>query len=235
MKNAPFVSKQDTMKKAWLRGAAITLALSGCAPQGQTGANTGAQQPGACANGTALTTTAEGGAVGGILGVAAGMFLGKSVGAALGGLGGAAAGALTGNAIANNNCQQALTEDRLKADISEANANSQKYAEDARKYNARTAYELRMAARLQNEYQKGQISAETYRRQASALQVTQRQLQQELSEIQAEQRRLQADAQRADQRGQQLNGALQDQMRSQAQLQHDADMLAHTLSEVPQG
>lgn len=222
------------MKNAWLGGGAILLVLNGCTPQGQTVANTGAQQPVACADKTA--TTVEGTLIGTGIGTLLGWALGKNiVSTTLGGLGGAAAGSLGGYAVANNNCQQALTEEQLNADISEANANSRKYAEDVQQYNARTAYELGVAARLQNEYQKGQISAETYRRQAAALQATQRQLQQKLSEMQEEQRRLQADAQRAGQRGQQLIGALQNQRNSQDQLQHDADMLARTLGEVPQG
>jgi hypothetical protein len=225
-------------KKFLLHAGIFALALpmlSGCANQ-STASNDGSttSQPAACGHET--TTTLEGTGFGAAVGALAGGLLGHSgTDALIGGAAGAAVGTGAGYAVANKNCNQATTEADLQNQIDVANAETQRYQEDAAYYNSRAADAQEEAGKLEAEYKAGSLSAANYRARMATFEATHEKMQTELAQMQQSQQRLQQQAQAAGPNGGPLTQQAQQQASTQAQLQSDYDKVSNTLAEVPQG
>jgi hypothetical protein len=213
-------------------GMAALLLAGGCANQATA---SDGSQPAAC-GGNETTTTLEGTGVGAAVGALGGVLFGHSASSALiGGAAGAAVGTGAGYLVANKNCGQAVTESNLQQEINTADAETQRYQEDANYYDSRAAYAEETVTRLQAEYNAGKLSAANYRAQMVTFQSTDNKLQAEIAELQASKQRLQEQADAAGPNGSQLQQEAQEQANTQQQLQADYNKFSNTLSEVPQG
>lgn len=207
------------------------LLVSGCAAPQQAGQGSQAAAAG-CSNKT--STTVEGAAAGGLLGSVVGLAAGHSAKAALiGGVGGAALGTVAGIAVANNNCNQAVSEQNLNQEIARAQAQAAQYQNDAVAYDGRTAEAQKSIAALQSEYRHGKLSAANYHARMEAYRAIQTSLHDELNQLQAGQQTLQQEAQQAASNGGELTREAQQEASTQQDLKNDYTALTNSLAAVP--